>query len=71
MPEPYTTKEGDMADEIAWKTYGDRTEGLVLLLEANPHLCRLPPMLPAGIRIERPELPAEPPKPAATVRIFT
>ncbi|MCQ4630952.1 tail protein X [Shinella sp. CPCC 100929] len=65
------TTEGDMADEIAWKVYGDRPEGLVAILEANPGLCRYPPMLPAGLRIVCPDLPERPIAPAASVRIFT
>ena len=70
-PKTYMTDEGDMADEIAALAYGDRPDGLVMVLKANPGLCRYPPMLPADIRIVCPDLPDKEPAPAATVRIFT
>ena len=60
-----------MADEIAWKVYGDRPEGLILLMDRNPILARLPPMLPAGLRLVIDDLPETTPAPAASVRIFT
>lgn len=65
------TDDGDMADEIASLVYGDKPKGLVVLLDANPGLCRYPPMLPAGLRLVCPDLPDEDLPPAASVRIFT
>lgn len=71
MARIHITKDGEMADEIAWNTYGDRPEGLIALLEANPALARSPPMLPAGMRLVLPDLPEQEPVQAATIRIFT
>nr|WP_298095964.1 tail protein X [uncultured Shinella sp.] len=71
MARIHITSDGEMADEIAWRAYGDRPEGLIALLEANPILARSPPMLPAGLRLVLPDLPEEPPAAAATIRIFT
>jgi len=71
MARIHTTSDGEMADEIAWAEYGDRPEGLIALLEANPILARSPPMLPAGLRLILPDLPEKEPSPAATIRIFT
>lgn len=71
MARIHITSDGEMADEIAWRAYGDRPEGLIALLEANPILARSPPMLPAGLRLVLPDLPEELPSSAATIRIFT
>lgn len=71
MARIYTTAEGEMADEIAWKIYGDRADALLLLIEANPALATLPPMLPGNIRLVLPELPDIETPPQATIRIFT
>ncbi|AXF38231.1 putative tail protein [Ralstonia phage phiRSP] len=57
----YVTRDGDMADLIAFNYYGTR-DGLVVeqLLDANPGLSGLGPLLPAGITIVLPDftLPA-------------
>jgi phage tail protein X len=57
----YVTKDGDMADLIAWNYYGTR-DGLVVekLLDANPGLADLGPLLPAGVTVVLPDfaLPA-------------
>lgn len=58
MPAPVITKAGDMIDEIAYRTYGWRPGAIEAILEANPGLCEHPPLLPAGLVIEMPELPA-------------
>lgn len=61
MTTQYVTKDGDMADLIAWNYYGTR-DGLVVekLLDANPGLADRGPLLPAGITIVLPDfvLPA-------------
>jgi phage tail protein X len=61
MIRTYTTKPGDMIDEIVWRFYG-RTAGVVeQVLEANREI-RLsfqPPVLSAGLVITLPEV-AEP-----------
>lgn len=51
----YSTSDGDMADEIAFKQYGT-TAGRVVeqLLDANPGLADRGPVLPAGVVIVLP-----------------
>jgi phage tail protein X len=53
----YRTSDGDMADEIAFKHYGT-TDGRVVeqLLEANPGLSDIGPVLPAGLVITLPDI---------------
>jgi phage tail protein X len=57
----YRTKDGDMLDAICQRHYG-RTAGVVeSVLEANPGLADLGPVLDAGVVIVLPELPAPEP----------
>ena len=49
----YLTREGDTADRIAWAELGSEA-AVAALLEANPHLAELPPVLPYGIEVELP-----------------
>jgi len=50
------TRDGDVLDELIWQHYG-RSDVLAAVLEANPALARLPPVLSAGLVIDLPELP--------------
>lgn len=59
MAKTVTTKAGDMIDLIAYQNYGYRPGSIEAILEANPGLCEHPPILPAGLRLTIPELPAE------------
>ena len=53
----YTTRDGDMLDWICWRHYG-RTDGTVeAVLEANPGLADLGPVLPLGTEVLLPDLP--------------
>lgn len=54
----YTTREGDTVDYIAWRHYG-RQDGQVveMLLDANRGLADRGPTLPAGLKVDLPELP--------------
>lgn len=55
----YRSKDGDTVDSIAWSVYGKQTEGLIEgLLEANPGLADLGPILSAGLDIAIPDAPA-------------
>ncbi|QMP19187.1 tail protein [Pseudomonas phage Persinger] len=65
----YRTSDGDTADYIAWKYYGTQ-DGQVVeqLLEANPGLADLGPVLPAGVLVTLPEL--EPATAAQVVRLW-
>lgn len=53
------TRDGDVLDELIWRHYGDggRSDLLAAVLEANPQLAQLPPVLEAGLVIELPDLP--------------
>ncbi len=50
------TRDGDVLDDLIWQHYG-RSEVLAAVLEANPTLAMLPPVLSAGLVIELPDLP--------------
>lgn len=53
----YITKDGDTADYIAWKYYGNQDAGTVeTLLDANKGLADRGPVLPAGLVINLPEI---------------
>lgn len=53
----YITKNGDTADYIAWKYYGNQDAGTVeTLLVANKGLADRGPVLPAGLVINLPEI---------------
>lgn len=53
----YITKDGDTADYIAWKYYGNQDAGTVeTLLVANKGLADRGPVLPAGLVINLPEI---------------
>lgn len=47
----------DTLDEIAWRRYG-RPDAVPALLAANPGLADAPPVLPAGLAVVLPDLPA-------------
>lgn len=54
----YRSKEGDTADSIAWAVYGRQDGRLVeTLLDANPGMADLGPVLPAGRRLLIPDAP--------------
>lgn len=53
----YITKDGDTADYIAWKYYGNQDAGTVeTLLDSNKGLADRGPVLPAGLVINLPEI---------------
>lgn len=54
----YITREGDALDEICHRHYGDRQGAAEAALAANPGLAGRGPLLPGGLEIELPELPA-------------
>lgn len=66
----YRSKAGDTADSIAWAVYDRQDPGLVEgILDANPGLADLGPLLPAGIRVAIPDAPA--PAEIQGVRLWT
>lgn len=50
------TRDGDVLDDLIWHHYG-RSDLLAAVLEANPSLAQLPPVLTAGLVIDLPDLP--------------
>lgn len=68
----WVTAQGEMADEIASAVYGMRSEGLIELLKANPKIAKLPPVLPANLKLILPRLPNQDAvKEIPIVRIFS
>jgi len=64
----YRSQEGDMVDWICWKHYGRQAGAVEAVLDANPGLAKLGPVLPAGTIIELPVLPD--PSRNGTVRLW-
>lgn len=56
MSATYRTVDGDVLDAICYRHYG-RESAVVAVLEANPGLADLGPVLEAGTRITLPDLP--------------
>lgn len=54
----YTTKNGDMLDKVCWDYYGPRQGAYELVMDANPGLAKVGPILPSGMVLVMPELPA-------------
>jgi phage tail protein X len=62
------TRDNDMLDAICKRHYG--RESLVpAVLEANPHLAKLPALLPAGVEIILPEI-SDTPSSLPEIRIW-
>ena len=53
----YRTKEGDVVDAVCRRYYGREAGAVEAVLEANPGLAELGPMLPAGALVTLPGLP--------------
>ncbi len=53
----YRTRDGEMLDAICKAWYGESSRYTEAVLEANPDLADLGPMLPAGVVIDLPEFP--------------
>ena len=62
MSRQITTRQGDVVDQIALAFYGRTVEATEAVLDANPHLADLPPILPAGVVVTMPDLPSTPTK---------
>lgn len=68
MSTKYVTREGDMLDDICRRIYGKQEAGQVeAVLEANPGLASQGFVLPSGLLIVFPDLPA---KTDGTVRLW-
>lgn len=53
----YRTRKGDVLDRVCYDYYG-RSDALIQVYEANPGLVEQPPILPEGLSIQLPDLPA-------------
>ncbi|RUI11483.1 phage tail protein [Pseudomonas aeruginosa] len=53
----YRTRPGDMLDAICHRYYAGRPGATELVLEANPGLARLGPVLPEGVTVTLPDFP--------------
>jgi phage tail protein X len=62
------TRDGNVLDDLIWQHYG-RSDVLAAVLEANPTLAMLPPVLSAGLVIELPDLPL--PIEAPVIRLWS
>ena len=62
------TRDGDVLDDLVWQNYG-RSDVLTAVLEANPQLAQLPPVLVAGLVVELPDLPL--PVEAPVIRLWS
>lgn len=60
----YMTLPGDTVDSVCWTHYGS-VEHVTRVLEANPGLAGLGPLLPPGTEIHLPELAARRDEPPA------
>ena len=65
----YKTSQGDMLDEICWRFYGAQSGAVEAVLDANPGLADLGPILPIDTEIVLPELTAPAPE-DAPVRLW-
>lgn len=52
--ETYTTAAGDMVDDIVFKRFGTSRTITEAVLDANPGLAAMAPVLPAGVVIKLP-----------------
>jgi phage tail protein X len=62
------TRDGDVLDDLCWRHYG-RVDVLPAVLEANPDLAQLPPVLTAGLLILLPDLPT--PSVSPVIRLWS
>ena len=65
----YFTSEGDVIDAVCSEHYGSAAGAVEAVLDANPGLADRGPVLPAGLVVELPELPAES-RESGTVRLW-
>lgn len=57
MAATYITKQLDVLDRICWEFYGSSQGTVEAVLEVNPNLALLLPVLPPGVEILLPDLP--------------
>ena len=65
----YKTAQGDMLDYICWKFYGQQSGAVELVLDENPGLADLGPVIPENTTITLPDLP-EPASEVQPIRLW-
>ena len=65
----YRTRDGDSLDAICWKHYDRQAGAVEAVLEANPGLSDIGPIIPTGFVIGLPDLP-EPDQAAETISLW-
>ena len=63
MAKQLRTLQGESVDAICWRHYGRSLGMTEAVLQANPGLAALGLILPQGLLVTMPELPASQPKP--------
>lgn len=53
----YTTKQNEIVDMICRRAYGDESGYVERVLDINPGLAEIGPILPIGTRVVLPDLP--------------
>ena len=57
------TLQGDSVDSLCWRHYGRTADVVEAVLEANPGLAALGPILPQGMQVVMPDMPKPTVKP--------
>lgn len=65
----YRTKQGEVLDLVCLRHYGNRPGVVERVLDLNPGLADLPPVLPLGTLVTLPDLPAAL-APEATIKLW-
>lgn len=65
----YTTKDGDVLDQICQNYYGKTSKIVEQVIEVNPHIVELEAVFEAGIKITLPDITEE--KESETVKLWT
>ena len=65
----YTTRDGDVLDQICQNYYGSTAKIIEQVLEANPHLVELEAVFDAGVKITLPEITIQ--KESEIVKLWT
>lgn len=69
MATVYRTRQGEVLDLVCLRHYGSRPGIVERVLDLNPGLADLPPVLPLGTLITLPDLPAAL-RPDATIKLW-
>ena len=65
----YTSRDGDVVDDVCRRHYGREAGAVEAVLKENPGLAEKGPVLPAGVEIHLPDLP-RPLETISTVKLW-